>query len=131
MPDRTLVLAPIGPFAFAIDAELVEQVADEGDVEGPRRDLAALLGLDPPTGRRRALRVAGRSWLIVGERIEIRILRNANLQAIPAWLASVASRAPIRALIALEQDEGPSFACQLDASRLFAPPSPEQAGGCF
>lgn len=108
--DRHRVVVPAGR---------VEVIGEQQDAERDGRitDLAAILGVPPPPGPRRALRVlAGEAarWLVIGGAVSVRTLPAAAFRTFPEWLDGVLALVPFAGLVAIDG----GFAFELDLTRL-------------
>lgn len=129
MPERaasevTIVCGSLRDHQVAVLAAWVNAIGEHRDAEREGAgitDVASILGVTPPLGPRRALRVsagagdAGR-WLVMGERVSVRTLPADAFGAFPEWLKGIGASLPFAGLVALDG----AFAIELDLVRLIS-----------
>lgn len=119
-----IVCASIDPHRVVVPADRVERIGEHADAAEDERgatDVAALLGLRPPVGPRRALRVKpggeeAARWVVVGEQVAVRQVPRDAFGAWPRWLDALGAKLPVAGLVALDG----AFAFELDVARLLA-----------
>lgn len=121
-----MVCGSIQAHRVAVAAARVDVIGDQADAEREGvsvTDVASILRVSPPRGRRRALRViAGDAarWLVMGERVSVRTLPAAAFGVFPEWLTGVSASLPFSGLVAIDG----AFAIELDLARLIASEAP-------
>lgn len=115
-----VVVGSIHRHRVVVPASRVATIGDHRDAASEDAivvDVAALLGVSPPPGPRRALRLHAHGaprWLIFGERVSVTSVPTDAFAHLPEWLAGTSGLLPFARLVALDG----AFAFELDLARV-------------